>query len=64
MVSHDFPLVASFLTLSTLWKKMEIAKKEGGLPVFDINVLNSSVERAPSLDGNTLHKFFSEIHSG
>ena len=29
-----------FLTLSTLWKEMEIVEKEGGLPVFDSDILN------------------------
>ena len=28
-----------FLTLSTLWKEMEIDEKEGGLPVFDTDSL-------------------------
>ena len=27
------------LTLSTLWKEMGIVEKEGGLPVFDANIL-------------------------
>ena len=30
-----FPWLHHFVTLSTLWKEMEIAEKEGGLPVFD-----------------------------
>ena len=27
-----------FLTLSTLWKEVEIVEKEGGLPVFDTDI--------------------------
>ena len=34
VVCHVFPLIAYFLTLSTLWKEMEIAEKERSLPVF------------------------------
>ena len=30
-----------FLTLSILWKKMGIAKKKTGLPVFDADILNA-----------------------
>ena len=28
-------LYSAPLTLSTLWKELEIVEKEGGLPVFD-----------------------------
>ena len=43
MVSTIFPLAALFSnTVNTrLWKEMEIAEKEGGLPVFDTDIVNS-----------------------
>ena len=30
-----------FLTLSTLWKEMGMVEKEGGLSVFDTDILNT-----------------------
>ena len=42
MVSHVFPLAASFSKLSTLWKERDIVEKEGGWPVFDMDTLNTS----------------------
>ena len=45
MVSHIFPWLRHFLTLSTLWKEMGAVEKEGGLrrplPVLDNDILNT-----------------------
>ena len=37
------------LTLSTLWKEMKIAEKEGSLPVLDTDILNTSILRTAEI---------------
>ena len=41
MVSHASLWMHHFLTLSTLWKEMGISEKEGGLAVFNTDILNT-----------------------